>query len=441
MSSALDMRRVFPIFLMVFVDMLGLTVILPLIHIYAAAYGADPLEIGIVVAAFPLAQLLGVPIMGALSDRYGRRPLLLISQVTTCISFIMLGMANSLELIILSRMLDGLFGANIATAQAALADITDDSNRARGLGITGAAFGLGFIFGPVIAILTFELTHSLAIPAFTAALYSFASIMITLFIFKETHPRERRGQGARRFVNPFAVLKYLLKPMLGLLLLLMFAQQIIFFGFESLLGLFTLTRLGFLAQGNAALFLLVGIVLVIVQMRFVGPWSERYGERRMVVAALLLLAIGLLLTGTTPKETHPFYVRELVARDLLAQDPGQTEMIIGELGVQLPANGNNGFTGVIWLVVALLPISIGAALIRPCLNSLITKSVGAGEYGRALGASSALVSAANALAPLLAGFTFQVFGASVPFIVGAVMMAGLCALSMVVLSRRVGPRV
>ena len=441
MSSALDMRRVFPIFLMVFVDMLGLTVILPLIHIYAAAYGADPLEIGIVVAAFPLAQLLGVPIMGALSDRYGRRPLLVISQVTTCISFIMLGMANSLELIILSRMLDGLFGANIATAQAALADITDDSNRARGLGITGAAFGLGFIFGPVIAILTFELTHSLAIPAFTAALYSFASIMITLFIFKETHPRERRGQGARLFVNPFAVLKYLLKPMLGLLLLLMFAQQIIFFGFESLLGLFTLTRLGFLAQGNAALFLLVGIILVIVQMRFVGPWSERYGERRMVVAALLLLATGLLLTGTTPEQTHPFYVRELVARDLLGQDAGQTEMMIGELGVQLPANGNNGLAGVIWLVVALLPISIGAALIRPCLNSLITKSVGADEYGRALGVSSALVSAANALAPLLAGLTFQLYGASVPFIVGAVMMAGLCALSMDVLSRRVGPRV
>ena len=220
----------------------------------------------------------------------------------------MLGMANSLELIILSRMLDGLFGANIATAQAALADITDDSNRARGLGITGAAFGLGFIFGPVIAILTFELTHSLAIPAFTAALYSFASIMITLFIFKETHPRERRGQGARLFVNPFAVLKYLLKPMLGLLLLLMFAQQIIFFGFESLLGLFTLTRLGFLAQGNAALFLLVGIVLVIVQMRFVGPWSERYGERRMVVAALLLLAIGLLLTGHDTQRDASFFM-------------------------------------------------------------------------------------------------------------------------------------
>ena len=137
-GNPLDMRRVGPIFLMVFVDMLGLTVILPLLHLYAAAYGAGPLEVALVVAAFPLAQLPGVPLMGALSDRYGRRPLLLISQVTTCVSFIMLGLAGSLGMIILSRVLDGLFGANISTAQAALTDITDESNRTRGLGITGA---------------------------------------------------------------------------------------------------------------------------------------------------------------------------------------------------------------------------------------------------------------------------------------------------------------
>ena len=174
--TPLDMRRVIPIFLLVFVDMLGLTVILPLLHIYAAAFGATPLQIGMVMAVFPLAQLLGAPIMGALSDRLGRKPLLLVSQLTTCISFIMLGLAASLEMVILSRLFDGLFGANISTAQAALSDITDHSNRTRGLGITGAAFGLGFIFGPIIAILSFEFTDSLAVPAFTAAVYSFVSL-------------------------------------------------------------------------------------------------------------------------------------------------------------------------------------------------------------------------------------------------------------------------
>ena len=434
-ETPLDLRRVGPIFLMVFVDMLGLTVILPLLHLYAAAYGAGPLEIALVVAAFPLAQLPGVPLMGALSDRYGRRPLLLISQITTCISFIMLGLAGSLGMIILSRVLDGLFGANISTAQAALSDITDESNRTRGLGITGAAFGLGFIFGPIIAIVSYELSGSLAVPAFTAAVYSFVSILITLFIFRETLPRERRVKRPRLAIGPLLIARYLWRPGLGILLLLMFAQQLIFFGYESMLGLFTLSRLGFLGQGNAALFLLIGIILVMVQMRFIGRWSNRYGDARLVIGALGLLALGLLLTATTPNQPHPFYVRELVARDLLAQAPTATETIIGELGVELPANGNNGLGGVAWMVLAVLPISVGAALIRPALNSLITKRVGSDEYGSALGVSSALVSAANAAAPLLAGLLFQTLNPTAPFFIGAILMAGLCAFGFVTLRR------
>lgn len=428
--SGLDTRRVIPIFLMVFVDMLGLTVVLPLLHLYAAAHGAGPLEVGLALAAFPLAQLIGLPMMGALSDRYGRKPLLLISQATTCISFIMLGLADTLALIILSRLIDGLFGANIATAQAALADITDDSNRARGLGITGAAFGLGFIFGPVIAIVSYELTDSLAAPAFTAALYSFLSILITSFMFKETHPAERRGRAPGHGASPVRRLRMLSQPVLLALFLLIFAQQFIFFGFESLLGLFTLTRLGLLGAGNAALFLVVGIILVMVQMRAIGPWSRRFGEERLVIGALFLLALGLLLAGATPEQPHPFYVRELVASDLLSQAPTRAQAMFDGLRVNLPANGNNGLAGLLWLTLALLPISVGAALIRPALNSLITRSVGDGGYGSALGLSSALVSAANASAPLLAGWLFQQLGAGAPFTLGGAFMALLCLFSL-----------
>ena len=319
-AASLDMRRVLPIFLLVFVDLLGLTLLLPLLHLYAAAFGGGALEIGLVIAAFPLAQMLGVPVMGAFSDRYGRKPLLLISQITTCISFIMLGLADSLALIILSRVIDGLFGANLATARAALADITDSSNRARGLGIIGAAFGLGFTLGPLIAIITVELTDSLALPAFTAAFYSFISILITSFVYKETLPKDKRGL-ASDAGDARGRLRSLLLPGLGMLLFLMFAQQLVFFGFESLLGLFTLTRLGLLGQGNAALFLLVGIILVVVQARYIGRWTKRFGETRLLTAALLLLALGLLLAGTTPQQAHPFYVRELAARDLLSQAP------------------------------------------------------------------------------------------------------------------------
>ena len=421
--TPLDMRRVIPIFLLVFVDMLGLTVILPLLHIYAATFGAGPLQIGVVMAVFPLAQLFGAPMMGALSDRFGRKPLLLISQLTTCISFIMLGLAGSLEMVILSRLFDGLFGANISTAQAALSDITDSSNRTRGLGITGAAFGLGFIFGPIIAIVSFEFTDSLAVPAFTAAVYSFVSLMITTFVFRETHPPEKRGQG--RGISPLIAVRYVLRPALGFLLMLMFAQQVIFFGYESLLGLFTLTQLGLLGQGNAVLFLLIGLILVTVQARFIGRWSVKYGERRLVLAALTLLTVGMLMTGLTPAQPHPFYVREMAERDLLSQNPSATEAVIGDLGIALPPNGNNGIGGVGWMLLAIVPISIGAALMRPALNSLLTQRVSAQEYGQVLGASSALVSAANALSPLAAGLIFQSLGPAAPFLMGAGLMGGL----------------
>ena len=428
-ATPLDRRRVLPIFILVFVDILGLTVILPLLHLYAAAFGADPLRIALAIAAFPLAQLIGVPVMGALSDRYGRKPLLLISQATTCVSFVMLGLATSLELVILSRLVDGLFGANLSTAQAALSDITDETNRTRGLGIIGAAFGLGFIFGPVIALISLELTNSLAVPAFTAAIYSFVSILVTAFLFKETHSPAQRGRGERLWFSPFMLLRAMQKPALGLLLLLMFAQQFIFFGYESLLGLFTLTRLGFLGRGNAVLFLLIGLILVTVQLRFIGRWSATLGDRRLATLALGLLALGLILTAATPKSPHPLYLREMVARDLLGARPSATEVLIGDLGIDLPANENRGLSGVLWMAVAIVPVSIGAGLIRPALNSLITQTVAAGEYGRALGLSAALVSAANACAPLMAGLIFQQMGSSAPFAIGGLLMAGLCVVS------------
>jgi MFS family permease len=365
-----------------------------------------------------------------LSDRFGRKPMLLISQGTTCIGFVILALAGSLEMIIFSRLLDGLFGANISTAQAALSDITDKSNRTRGLGITGAAFGLGFIFGPLIAIITFELTNSLAIPALTAAVYSFVSLLITWTMFDETLPPEKRGQRKGVLISPLIIARYFINPQIRLLLILMFAQQIIFFGYESLLGLFTLSQLGLLGQGNAIIFLVIGILLVMVQVRFIGKWNTRYGERRLVIGAFALLTIGLLLTGTTPNQPHPFYVRELVAQDLLSQAPSGTEAVIGDIGVTLPENGNNGMGGVLWMLLAIIPISIGAGLIRPSINSLITQNVPEQEYGQALGVSSSLVSAANASAPLIGGLIFQTYGATAPFIIGGVLMGGLVVVSL-----------
>ncbi len=426
--AKLDMGRAGPIFFLVFVDMLGLTIVLPLLHLYAAGFGASPLEIGLVAAAFPLAQLIGVPVMGALSDRFGRKPLLLISQVTTCISFIMLGSANSLLLVILSRVVDGLFGANIATAQAALSDVTTDETRAQGLGLTGAAFGLGFIFGPIISIAALEFSDSLALPAYIAAVYSFISILLTLFVFKETLPPEERGSG-RTGVTPLVIARMLRNPAINSLLVLMFAQQLVFFAFETLLGLFTLSRLGFLGQGNGIIFLLVGIILVTVQGGFIGKWSRKYGEGKMVMAALALVALGLIMTALTPEQPHPFYVERIVRNALIGQMPDSTEAVIGQIEVPLPDENNRGILGVAWMLLAIVPLSIGAGMIRPSLNSLMTRRVNKRDYGSILGVSSAFVSAANAIAPLLGAVIFQTYGASMPFLLGGLIMGALAVFS------------
>ncbi len=429
MESELNFKRVGPVFFLVFVDLLGLTIILPILHLYATAFGATPLEIGLVAAVFPLCQLIGVPVMGSLSDRYGRKPLLLISQMTTFVSFVMLGLANSLALIVLSRVIDGLFGANIATAQAALTDLTDESNRTKALGLIGAAFGLGFIIGPVIAIAALEFTDDLGIPALIASAYSFGSILITLFFFDETLPSEERG--AKPTATVFSAMRMLRQPGIGILLVLVFSQQVIFFGFEALLGLFTLSRLGLMGQGNAVIFLVVGFVLVLVQGYFIGKWSKRFGDAKLVTLALSLLAVGLVLVAITPEQPHPFYVQRIVENELAQQtSEGATEAIISSIRVDLPDEGNNGLLGFGWILLAIIPVSIGAGLIRPTLNSLLTQYADKRDYGSVLGVSAASVSAANAAAPVFFGLLFQAAGSTVPFLLGGLLMGLLAVVSM-----------
>ncbi len=427
-QQRLSFERVLPIFTLTFVDVLGLTIILPLLHLYSTAFGATPLQIGLVAAAFPLTQLLGVPVMGALSDRYGRKPLLLISQVSTCASFLMLASATSLEMIILSRVVDGLFGANLATAQAAITDLTDEKTRAQGLGLTGAAFGLGFILGPAIALISLEFSSNLALPALIAAAYSFLSILITFFGFEETlPPKRRRIDAVAPLLNPLRMLR---QARNNHLLVLMFAQQVVFFAFETLLGLFTLSRLGLLGQGNAFIFIYVGVILVYVQVRLIGRWSRKYGERKLVFVALALLALGLLMIAITPNQPHPLYIEWRVEESIRDLAPSATEAIIGDIPITLPEDSQRGIGGIVWFLIAILPLAIGSGLIRPALNSLMLQRAQPGETGAILGISASFVSLANAVAPLIGGWIFQTSGVSAPFIAGGVVMTALLLISL-----------
>jgi len=426
-EDKLDFKKILPIFVIVLIDLLGLTVIIPLMPLYATSFNADPLMIGVIGAAYPLMQVVGAPTLGRLSDRFGRKPILLISQFGTLIGFLVLGLANSLWMLLLARVVDGISGANISTAQAAISDSTNEKNRTQGLGLIGAAFGLGFVIGPVIAFISLQASgDNYHVPAFVAAGFSFISILLTWLWFAETLPVEERGREVHKpSFSMASMLKALTHPMIGMLLILMFAQQIAFGGFEQLLSLFTLSRLGMNASGNAIIFVFVGIIVVAVQGGLIGPWSRKYGDRKLIYAGLALLAVGLVLTALTPRQPLPGYSKASLTAELAASGDFRTHEnpTTRSTTVELPGDKHNGWLGLGWILAAMVPVAIGGGILQPAINSLITKRVSQDEVGGSLGISASLLSAANAAAPLIGGVLFQFLGPSAPFLLGGMLLA------------------
>lgn len=420
-TEKLDFKRILPIFVIVLVDLLGLTIIIPLLPLYAVSFGADPFTIGVIAAAYPMMQLIAGPILGALSHKYGRKPVLMISQFGTFIGFLILGFANGIPVLLLSRVIDGLSGANIVVAPAAITDVTTPKTRTQGLGLIGAAFGLGFTLGPALAGIALALTdNNYHVPAFMAAAFSFASILLTAFWFKETKqagtPVSAAHQQGGQWLNKFS--RALRNPLIGTLLLLMFAQQLVFGGFENLLALFNLNRLGLNASANSGLFVFIGIIAVVVQGYMIGKWSRRFGERKLIFAGLLLLAVGIILAAITPPQPVPWYSRAEMLDEL-----GQSAAT--HVSFELPDDSNTGVLGLVWMMIALVPATIGGSILSPSINSLITRRISPLETGTILGISASMVSLANAITPLLGGALFQWLGSAAPFLLGGVLMLAL----------------
>jgi DHA1 family tetracycline resistance protein-like MFS transporter len=428
-DERLDFKKILPIFIIVLIDLLGLTVIIPLMPLYATSFGADPLLIGVLGAAYPIMQFIGAPFLGRLSDRFGRKPILIVSQLGTFVGFLMLGLANSLWLLFLARIVDGISGANISTAQAAITDSTNEKTRTQGLGLLGAAFGLGFIIGPVIAFLSLAATgNDYRVPAFVAAGFSALSILLTTFWFQETLPVEKRGEQDSTPAFSFAAMfKALRNPAVGILLALMFAQQIAFGGFEQMLSLFTLNRLGLNASGNAVIFVFVGVIVVAVQGGFIGPWSRKLGDRRLIYLGLASLAVGLTFVALTPRQPVPWYSKAALTQELAASGDFRTHEnpTTRNLQIGIPNDDHNGWMGLAWILLAMVPASIGGGVLQPSINSLITKRVKRDEVGGILGISASFLSGANAVAPLLGGAIFQALGATWPFLFGGLLMGVL----------------
>jgi MFS family permease len=222
------------------------------------------------------------------------------------------------------------------------------------------------------------------------------------------------------------------RPGIGVLMILMFAQQIAFGGFEQFLSLFTLNRLGMNASDNSLVFVYVGVIVVAVQGYFVGKWSKSLGDRKLIYLGLSTLAAGLILVSLTPRQPVAWYDQQKMVDELSASGDFRTHEAptTQDISVGLPSDANTGWGGFIWLLVAMAPAALGGGILQPSINSLITKRSGADEVGGMLGVSSAFYSGANALAPILMGVLFQLLGSTAPFLAGGLLLALLFVLAL-----------
>ena len=350
------------IFTTVFIDLLGFGIVIPVLPYYAEGtqFNGTPRTVGLLFASYSIMQLIFSPVLGRLSDKYGRRPVLLISIIGTGIGFLILGFAQTLWMLFLGRILDGISGGNISTAQAYIADITTKENRAKGMGLIGAAFGLGFIFGPAIGGILSQ--WGIHVPFFFAAALCFANAVLLYFRLPETvtadHPAKHKA-GGRSWRQVANALK---QPRLGFVLVIYFLFIVAFSIMTTSFSLYTMFRFGYDAQHTGYLFAYVGLIAVIIQGGLIGRLVKRFGELPLVIFGAFCFAISLFAV--------PF---------------------VG------PAAG-----GLAGLLIGGGVFSMGNSLATPALTSLASKSVDASQQGVVLGVTQSTASLARAVGPSLA---------------------------------------
>jgi MFS transporter, DHA1 family, tetracycline resistance protein len=380
------------IFITVFIDLLGFGIIIPLLPFYAEHFGASAVMVGLLSSSFSLAQFLFAPFWGRLSDRVGRRPVILIGLLGSALSYAFFALATSLPMLFLARSLAGIAGANIPTAQAFIADTTTAETRARGMGLIGAAFGLGFIFGPAIGGF---LSHwGYAAPAWFAAALSLANFVAAVFLLPESRPPHARDTSRPGRIE--VIRRAVAQPNLPMVLLVYFLVVAAFASFEATFALYSERRFGFTPATIGYMFAWIGIVLATVQGVLVGRVVKRVGEKRLVPLAIFAIALALgfvPVAGTVP---------------LLAAVAGL--------------------------------LAMGMGFNSPSMLSAISQLADARDQGSTLGVSQSLGSLARIIGPLWGGWVFDQFGVQFPFFTSAAVMLLACALSVVAFNRvELGP--
>ena len=279
------------IFVTVFIDLIGFGILIPILPLYAqtAPYNASPFEVNMLFAIYSWMQFFFAPVLGKLSDRYGRRPILYVSLMGSAVGYLVLGLANTLFLVFLGRIISGITGGNISTAQAYIADVTSKENRAKGMGLFGAAFGLGFILGPAIA--GFLSKYGIHVPFYFAGILSFVNATALYFILPESVKKGRpQPERKNRLVE---LIESLRQKEYGILNLIYFLLITSFSIMTAAFVLYTAFRFGYNAEQNGYLFAFVGVISVIGQGVLFGRLAERVGEGALTAIGCLLMFASL----------------------------------------------------------------------------------------------------------------------------------------------------
>lgn len=350
------------IFITMFIDLIGFGVAIPVLPDYAKnEFGASPFTIGWLVASYSIMQFIAAPFLGQLSDKYGRRPILLISLFGTSVAALITGLAWTLPILFFGRIFDGFTGGNISTAQAYIADVTSKENRAKGMGLIGAAFGLGFVFGPAIGgILSKINPHA---PFFFVSALAFTNAVLLYFILPE--PAKKSVEPAKEFrrnrlVELFNSLK---NPKFGTLTAIYFFLVTAFSIMSYAFVLYTMERFGYEAEQNGYIFAFIGIIAVIFQGGLVGRLTKRFGENALTIAGCLLMAASLF-----------------------------------SIPLIYPTSG-----GLVALLVVAAFLAIGNSMATPAVQSLVSKNSSEAEQGKSLGVVQSGASLARAIGPALGG--------------------------------------
>ncbi|MBT3907789.1 MAG: MFS transporter [Rhodospirillaceae bacterium] len=386
-----------PLFLIVFIDLMGFGIIIPLLPFYAEHFHADPFTVGLVMATYSLTQLIAAPVWGRMSDRIGRRPVLLITLAGTAASYIWLGFVDSLAALFAARAIGGAMAGNISAAFAYMADITTREDRAKGMGLIGAAFGLGFIVGPAIGGLLAgadPATADYSLPAFAAAGLSLVALVLAVAILKESLSEEIRARIAarppeQRFQRMVQAFK---TPKLGFLIMVSFLATFVFAGMEATFAMWSERTYAWGPQQNGFLFAGVGIVSAAIQGGLIGRLANRFGEAKLIIQGSVALAIGMVL---------------------------------------IPFSEN------LWiLALAMAVLAYGFSTLSPSLNSLISLQVDDENQGAIMGVTRSATTFARIVGPAWAGLLFAQLGKDWPYFVGGGMMLLVAALSIFALLKK-----